>query len=338
MKKHMILLFVVLLLLLAFLFAFFIIKAPYQKDIVWGVNFSQSQTEALKLDWRKTYTSVMEELGARHIKLITQWDWVEGKRGEYFFSDIDWQVQEAEKRGVSLVFVIGMKTGRWPECHLPPWTASLSKQEQQEELLQYLRTMVLRYKGSKAITVWQVENEALFRFGVCPWYDKEFLKKEVALVKSLDATRQVIISDSGEQSLWFKAAAIGDRVGVTMYRRAWFHLTDGIGFYFNFPLTPVTYWYKSKLIEYFFKKEVICVELQAEPWNSRFFYNVPLQEQEKTMNLDQFRANIAYAKATGMKEFYLWGTEWWYWLKESHGRPEIWEEAKMLFQTRYGKK
>jgi hypothetical protein len=24
--------------------------------------------------------------------------------------------------------------------------------------------------------------------------------------------------------------------------------------------------------------------------------------------------------------------EWWYWLKEKQGKPEIWQEAKKLFQ------
>ena len=32
-----------------------------------------------------------------------------------------------------------------------------------------------------------------------------------------------------------------------------------------------------------------------------------------------------------LKEFYLWGAEWWYWMKEKQNKPEIWDEAKKLF-------
>ena len=49
------------------------------------------------------------------------------------------------------------------------------------------------------------------------------------------------------------------------------------------------------------------------------------------MNLEQFRKNIEFAQRTGLDTFYLWGGEWWYWLKEKQNQPEIWEEAKTLF-------
>ena len=71
--------------------------------------------------------------------------------------------------------------------------------------------------------------------------------------------------------------------------------------------------------------------LQAEPWVYKTFYDVPLAEQEKTMNIDIFKANISYAKQTGFDEFYLWGVEWWYWLKTTQNQPQIWNEAKKLF-------
>lgn len=309
----------------------FFIPAPKSVHITWGVNFSQMQAEALKLDWHKTYLAILQDLGAKNIRLLTQWDFVEGKKDVFYFNDIDWQIQQAERYGTKIIYVVGMKTGRWPECHLPSWANGLTKQEQQDELLQYVKEMVLRYKKSNAIIAWQAENEPLFKFGNCPWYDKNFLKKEVGLIKSLDSGRPVMVSDSGEQSLWIDAATVGDIIGTTMYQKAWFHISDNIGFYFNSPLPPISYWLKSQLIKKLFNKKVINVELQAEPWTSRLFYDVPLQDQEKTMNLDQFKKNINYARQTGFDEFYLWGTEWWYWLKEVKNQPQIWEEAKKLF-------
>ena len=189
----------------------------------------------------------------------------------------------------------------------------------------------MRYKDNDTIAVWQVENEPLFKFGLCPWYDKNFLKKEVELVKSLDSTRQIIISDSGEQSMWFGAAKIGDIVGTTMYRKVWGLISDNFGFYIDSFLPPVHYWRKAQIIKKIFGKDVVCTELQAEPWAHKLFYDVPLEEQEKTMNLEQFKKNIEYAQETGLQKFYLWGAEWWYWMKETQNRPAIWNEAQKLF-------
>ena len=329
-KIKVLLLIFIALVLVAF-FYFFVGTAP-KTNITWGVDFSQMQAEALKLDWKKTYLAILEDLGASHIKLHTQWDWVEGVRDDYYFKDIDWQVRQAEIHGASIIYVVGMKTGRWPECHAPGWSNELEKKQQQDELLEYIKTTVLRYKNSGSIIAWQAENEPLFTFGQCPWYDREFLKKEIALIKQLDPARPVIITDSGEQSLWWQAAYFGDRVGVTTYRKVWVHLWGPLGFYFEFPLPAVSYWRKAQLVRTIFHKEVFGAELQAEPWAPNLFYNEPLTQQEKSMNLDQFKKNVEYAKKTGLDTFYLWGAEWQYWMKETQGRPEIWNEARKLFK------
>ncbi|MEK7540684.1 MAG: hypothetical protein AAB529_00365 [Patescibacteria group bacterium] len=324
---------VLFVLFVIFLYYFFIGKAPKQKNIIWGVNFSQMQAESLKLDWRETYLAILDDLGVKNIKLLTQWDWIGGKKDDYFFNDVDWQIKQAQRKNAKIIYVVGMKTGRWPECHIPNWANGLSKEQQQDEILKYIKKIILRYKDNDAIAVWQVENEPLFKFGQCPWYDKNFLKKEVELVKSLDSTRQIIISDSGEQSMWFGAAKIGDIVGTTMYRKVWGRISDIFGFYIDSFLPPVHYWRKAQIIKKIFGKDVISTELQAEPWAQKLFYDVSLEEQEKTMNLEQFKKNIEYAKETGLKEFYLWGAEWWYWMKKTQNRPEIWNEASNLFSN-----
>jgi hypothetical protein len=154
----------------------------------------------------------------------------------------------------------------------------------------------------------------------------------VALVKSLDPSREIIISDSGEDSMWFGAAKIGDIVGTTMYREAWVHITNSLGFYFHYLFSPVYYSRKALIIKKIFGKDVMCIELQAEPWTSKPFYNVSLAEQSKTMNAEIFEKNVAFAKETGLDKFYFWGVEWWYWLKTVQNQPAIWNEAKTLLQ------
>jgi len=113
-----------------------------------------------------------------------------------------------------------------------------------------------------------------------------------------------------------------------MYRKVW---STQFKTYLNYPFPPVFYWRKAEIIRKIFNKKVICVELQAEPWGPELLYSSPLGEQEKTMNPEQFQKNIEFAKKTGFDEFYLWGSEWWYWMKEKQNKPEIWNEAKKLF-------
>lgn len=325
----------VIVLLAGFFCYFFIGKIIKANNMTWGVDFSQSQAEYLKLDWKEAYLAIINDLWVKNIKLQTNWDWVEGIKDDYFFNDIDWQIKQAEKKNVKIIYVIGMKTGRWPECHIPNWAQNLPKESVQTELLKYITEVVQRYKDSKSIAFWQVENEPLFRFGVCPsWYYKndDFLKTEVALVKSLDPSRQVIISDSGEQSAWFGAAKVGDIVGITLYRSAWADVTKTFGFNAYSFLNPVTYAKKAEIIKKMFNKNVIGIELQAEPWTKEPLMEAPLEEQMKSMNLDMFKENIEFAEQTGLDTFYFWGAEWWYYMKTAQNQPEIWNEAKKLFR------
>ena len=101
--------------------------------------------------------------------------------------------------------------------------------------------------------------------------------------------------------------------------------------YLHYPFPAIFYYRKAQLIEKLFGKKVICVELQAEPWGPVLLYDLATEEQEKTMNLEQFKNIINFAKRTGLDEFYLWGVEWMYWLKEKENKPKIWNEAKLLF-------
>lgn len=320
-------------LIVAFLGAGFIFlfvgKAKPAEEINWGVVFSQKHSQQLGLDWQKNYLAILDDLGAKHLKLVAYWDLIEPEDDNYDFSDLDFQIEEAEKRGAKILLVIGRKVPRWPECHIPGWAQELEQGKLDSQLLEYIKKVVNRYKDSKAIWAWQVENEPFFPFGECPLPDKKFLKKEIALVRSLDdKDRPVVVTESGELPLWFSAAQLGDIVGHTLYRKVW---VRPLKMYFTYPLPPVYYARKAWLIEKIFDKKVICVELQAEPWGPVLLYDLSLAEQKKTMNLERFKNIINYAKNTGEDTFYLWGAEWWFWLKERTANPKIWEEAKKLW-------
>ncbi|MEK7519503.1 MAG: beta-galactosidase [Patescibacteria group bacterium] len=310
---------------------FFVGKAPKAKDIGWGVTFSQKYAVQFGLDWKEAYLAVLDDLRVTNLRTIIYWDLFEPEPSEYVFEDIDWQLQEAQKRGVKVILAMGMKTPRWPECNIPDWAKKLDKKSQQEKILEMIEVIVLKYKDSLAIEYWQIENEPFLVFGECPWYDKEFFKREVALVRLLDYRgKPILITESGELSTWFSSARIADVVGVTMYRQTWWHKAGG--FYAKYFLPPVHYWRKAQLVKNFFGKEVIVVELQAEAWGPLPLYSLPIETQIEIMDVKDFRNNIKFAKRSGLDTFYLWGSEWWYYLKFKHNSPEIWEEAKKLWQ------
>ena len=313
----------------AFFVFFFIGKTPRAKTVIWGVNFSQEYATGLGLNWKEVYLALVHDVGAKNIKISVQWNIVEPEEGKYSFDDLEWQIKAAEDRGIKVVPVIGIKTSRWPECHIPGWATALKKEQQQERILEMIKAIVLRYQYSPAIKYWQVENEPFFPFGECPWTDKEFLKKEVALVKDTDLYKHpVLITDSGEWSTWINAARTGDLVGSTLYRKVWM---EKLGLYRQYWFTPMYYSRKAQLIDKLFHKKVICAELQAEPWGPGWPSEMSFAEQAKTMDLKRFRDNVIFAENTGFDEFYLWGGEWWFWAKQNN-HPEIWEEAKKLFQ------
>lgn len=305
------------------------------ETITWGVNFSESQAEYLGLDAKETYKAIIHDLGAKHIKLHINWNATEVEDDAYDFSSLDFQVKEAEENDVKLILVIGMKTGRWPECHTPLWMNDVSEAERQAKILQYTHDVVKRYKHSKAIEYWQIENEPFLEFGDCPdWYYEQntsLVEKEIKLVKEIDPARKVIVSESGELSDWTTAAEHADIVGVTMYRSTWNNAEETFGINPYSFLAPQFYSAKAAYIERMYKKPVISIELQAEPWTALPVKESKLEVQEQSMNPALFEENVLFAKEAGLGAYYFWGAEWWYWMSIQHNQPEIWNLAKNLF-------
>jgi hypothetical protein len=311
------------------------LTAEIATDITWGVTFSDSQATYLGLDPDHTFDAVITDLGARRIKLHINWNTLEPTRGVLNFETLDRRVRTAEAHNVELILVIGKKTGRWPECHTPPWFTDLAPEERHDVIVQYVRTIVGRYIDSPAVSSWQLENEPFLEFGTCPdWYyeeNQELLTTLTEAVRAIDPTRPLIISESGELSSWTQAAGLADIVGVTLYRNTWNKTEETFGINPYAFLAPEFYATKAALITQVYGKPVISIELQAEPWASRPIMEASLEEQAESMNPDLFRENIAFARLAGLGTYYFWGTEWWYWMKTTHNQPEIWNEAKILF-------
>jgi len=298
--------------------------------IMYGMSFNTSYARELGLDWQATYDAILDDLGVRHLRLAAHWPMVEPAPGTFNFDELDYQIMRAEEVGATVIFAVGRRLPRWPECHVPEWARSLSEVERQAAIMSYIEVVVERYKNSPAIIYWQVENEPfleVFAFEHCGVLDTDFLEREIALVKRLDPSRHVLVTDSGNLGTWAGAYSRGDLFGTSVYVHFW---NPELG-QFRTILPPWFYRVKDNVMALRYgEKPTLLIELSAEPWLIEPIIDVPLETQFTRMNLQKFEDILEYAEATHFEQQYLWGAEWWYWLK-LQDRPEMWERGQQLF-------
>ncbi len=299
------------------------------KDAKLGVTFSMRYASDIGLDSRAAYLATLDELGAKKIRIPVYWDLVEPKDGQYDFTDLDWQMQEAEKRNAEIILAVGQKVPRWPECFVPEYLKN-DDAKRKVALVEFVRIVVDRYKNSSALKYWQIENEPFLKFGVCPDLDTDLLDGEIAMARKTDSSHKIIITDSGELSLWHNAISRADIFGTTMYRTIY---SAKYGFY-TYPIGPRFFQFKYWMNQFFVKNDnAIVIELQAEPWINGWTTSQPLDKQFESMNVGKLEANVSFARQVGFPEIYLWGAEWWYWLKVHENHPELWDAAKAMFHN-----
>lgn len=296
-------------------------------SMTWGVSFSAPYAESLGVDWQKAYLAVLDDLKASNLRLSSYWSEMEKTPGVYDFADLDFMMQNAVRRERKVILTLGLRQPRWPECHQPSWAASLSPEERGQKVLAFMRAVVERYKNSPAVIGWQVENEFFVKwFGNCPRGDGQALDREISLVRSLDS-RPIILTDSGELSRWFKTADKADVFGTTMYRKVYAPWGKS-----EWPYPPVYYSRLGGLVRFFTGfKRIIIAELQAEPWGKAGLTSDSTETNFETLSPEQFSNNLRFAEGSGIDEAYLWGAEWWYYMKTVRGVEEYWRIAEELW-------
>ncbi len=316
--------------LCAILFAYFNLPGPAPRgDVQFGVTFSSRFARDLGLDAPKVLRALFEDLGVRKVRIPVYWDVVERERGRFDFSDIDWQLDMAKQYNAEVILAVGQKVPRWPECFVPAWANTDALKN--EAAIRFIQETIGRYKNRSEVSLWQIENEPFLAFGVCPPISGETLDREVAAARAEDTSRLILTTDSGELSTWIPAASRGDVFGTTLYRKLW---SNRFG-YITYPIGPNFFRFKEQLVRLFTQqKHFMVIELQAEPWANGSLTDVSLDEQWKTMNAEQLMENVRYARQVGFSDVYLWGAEWWYWLKEKKETPALWNAARSIFRAR----
>lgn len=292
------------------------LRAP---ETVFGVTFSPSEARYQGVDAGQAWYAVLDDLQARLIRFPLYWSQIERTPGAYDFSDAAWYLDEAAKRGAKVTLVVGLKVPRWPECHAPAWVGD---GDRREALLAYMEAAVLQFKDHPALYRWQVENEPHFPFGVCPAPDLVLVQDEVVLVRRLDPDTPIQLTVSGENEPWIASAAAADVLGASLYRFAWNPQTGLV----VFPQSPSFYALQAASVARYTDRVVIS-ELQAEPWFADGTRSVAVEEQYALFPEERLREHLAYGRATGLPEVYLWGVEWWYALREK-GETRLWDAAQ----------
>lgn len=292
-----------------------------------GISFSLKQCRNFDLDWQPVLHSLIHDLGVKQFRLMSYWDEHETTRGNYDFATLAKQLKIIQAAGGEVSLCLGVRQPRWPENHWPNWAWRLPKPERDTALMRYLDATVAFAKEWPCITSYQLENEALLtNFGTRPDTDRRRLRAEFKLVKHLDPTRAVAMSTSTSWGIPIRRP-IPDYVGFSYYQVLYHDGKYRLSFH-----RPWLDRIRAALIRLIHRKQSFIHELQAEPWGPKNIWEMDLPEQYKSMSLAQLQSNIRQAEATGLYPIYLWGAEWWYWLKSKNRAPEHWNAVQKLYR------
>lgn len=302
---------------------------PYQL----GASFIPSYASYLGLDPHETLGAMISELGVRQFRFVSYWDEIEPKQGTYDFSQLDWQMQSAEKVGAKVSLAVGLRQPRWPECHAPDWVdTSKPASDWQPALEAYMTKVIERYKNSPSLTSYQLENEYFNHFGDCHNFDRGRLSDELALIHRLDPNHPVIVSRSNNYAGLALREPRGDINGISLYRRVWdATLTKR---YQTYPFTSWYYAFLAGAQRLLVGQPSVIHELQTEPWppHGQAILDTSLAEQNNTFDAARFMSTVAFAKQTGIRHIDLWGAEYWYYRKVKLHDPSVWDAAKLTFR------
>lgn len=298
-----------------------------------GVTFIPRYARYFELDPRETLQAIIDDLGVKQFRLVSYWDDIEATPGVYDFTELDWQFEKVQAAGGKVSLAIGLRQPRWPECHMPAWAAAKPMSEWSKDVKTFMQKVIERYGDHPTLESYQLENEFFMTvFGTCPDHTRARLVDEYKFVKALDTDTPVIVSRSNNWLGIPLNEPRADRFGISVYKRVWDKTYTKR--YFEYPLPA---WFYASLAgagEIVTGRDMIIHELQAEAWlpDGYDMRTAPLEEMNKSLNAERLRDRFEYGRATGIREIYAWGVEWWYFRQEKRGDPSLWDVAKEEFK------
>ena len=334
-----------------------------------GISFRPFQVEAFGLDARATLQTLLAS-PFQLIRLGAYWSRIEPRAGEFDTSELDWQIEAAERARKQVILAVGaVKTFGYPEFFVPGhWLpqplreGSLVRPATHATLLlgatQFITRIVTRYKNRAAIVAWQLEHEAVDPLG---WEHTwrladQFVESELEALRVADPTRPVIMSgflptsSLVRLSQWWRTRDQGDSLTVAA------RLADivGIDYYSRHALTslgPRTLYlagadlpWQAGLRERRFGsirtrgKRLMVAEGQAEPWETMTTPPNPKRQAMYSCPPEQLVSNYNAAIGWSPRDdpiyaYLFWGAEYWLLRDKSGDSSYIQAFARILDQA-----
>ena len=316
----------------------------------YGINFSCKRTQHLGQPCAALFARTLDELGVRYVRLSLYWSDVETRPGFYDFRSIDRLLAIADERGVRVTVTIGMKAQRYPEFWFPTWlreAANLAPDGYPEDnplvrqaLFPYLAAAARHVGAHPAVEALQVENEPFVHFEghANGWrIRKEFLVREIEAVRAADPGQHPIAVSHASwlrrDDTWRWIVEQADILAQSVYTKRqrgpwpWLYI-------FPYRLGPFTPDLPDQArVAARDGGQLWITELQAEPFEQPTvdIRRIPTHEAA-SFSLRWFHKNVRLANRSGATRVYLWGAEWWAYLRDVRHEPELWEAARALLQ------
>ncbi len=301
---------------------------PYQM----GVTFVPDYAESLGLNPNKTLEALLN-INIKNFRFVSYWSDIEATKNSYNFKELDQEFKLANEHHAKVLLVVGLRQPRWPECHPPSWIKGQKTSLWENELYAYITKVVNRYKTNPALSGFQVENEYFLKgFGDCLNFSRSRLIHEYNIVNKLAPHKNILITRSNNAIGFPLNAPTPDVFGISIYKRVWdASITHR---YLEYPFPSWYYSFLAEVQKIITGKNMIITELQAEAWppGGQAITKTSLKVQNKSMNALRLNNRFNFAKATGMREVYFWGAEYWYYRMEVLHDPSLWNIAKKEFK------
>jgi len=291
------------------------IHSQQSQPLQQGVSFIPDYAQSLGLNPQQTMDA-LTSIGVKHFRLVSYWSDMEPSPGHYDFSQLDWEFKKAEAAHAKVILVVGLRQPQW-----------------QPQLEAFMKKVIERYKDSPALQQYQLENEYFLKgFGQCTNFSRQRLVDEDNLVKRTDPSHPIIIGRSNNSIGLPVGQPRPDEFSISVYKRVWdANFTHR---YLEYPQPAWFYGFLAGAQKIFLGKNMMIGELQAEAWppNGQTIQNTSLAEQNKSLDAKRLKDRFQYGRATGMRQIYLWGAEYWYYRDVKLHDPSLWNVARQEFQ------
>lgn len=332
-----------------------------------GFSFRPHQVEAFGLDGQAT----LEALLAYPFDLVrfaAYWNRIEQRAGVFDASDLDRQIEAAERAGKQVIVSVGaIKNFGYPEYFVPKHQldrplieGSLVRPSTNADLLSgaisFIGRIVRRYRDRASIVAWQLEHEAVDPLGLeHSWrLGVDFVQRELDALRAADPSRPVMMngflptSSVVRLSQWWRtrdqgdslavASRFADIVGIDYYPR---HALLALGsrtLYLNGANLPWQRALTETLLEGVRRqgKRLMVSEGQAEPWEVVTLPPNPAQREMFSCRSEDVIGNYNAAMEWGARDrpiyaYLFWGAEYWI-LRDRSGDPSYLQAIARLLE------